>query len=324
MGSIRRSRASDEPILRSDGSIYAIKRAHGLQLEALKIMARHRLVSAKWLAALLGCTYDWAMRLLTKMQAKPHAFIKLCDEQRNNINRYLFEPLYYELTDAGIAELARHGIEVTDRENGYTFDHQVMVDLIGESLEIGFKENSDVRCIPWEEIREDMPDPNDRFITIEIEVGGKPRRVQVRPDEFPLGIQNPKGFLFLDGYEADRANEPLAAKYFNRSSIRRKYVEYLTIIESGAGRAHFNRKTYYALFFFDSPARMRSAMELLRQITDGRGSRFILFSHFDVSLPPDGRALTTPCLRVGAPPLSLIGKEMHNADSEAATPERVA
>ena len=86
---------------------------------------------------------------------------------------------------------------------------------------------------------------------------------------------------------------------------------YLAVAEQGLHRSHFGFPNFFVPFITTSSARMRSMMELLDRLTDGHGSKFLLFKTFpsftaaERPPAPSGHMLTEPWQRVGFPPFSL-------------------
>ena len=95
------------------------------------------------------------------------------------------------------------------------------------------------------------------------------------------------------------------------SSIAKKFCAYLAIAEQGLHRSHFGFPNFFVPFITTSSARMRSMMELLARLPDGRGSKILLFKTFpsftaaEKPPAPSGHMLTEPWQRVGFPPLCL-------------------
>jgi hypothetical protein len=84
----------------------------------------------------------------------------------------------------------------------------------------------------------------------------------------------------------------------------------MTIAREGIHRSHFGFPNFFIPFITTSEPRMRSMMQLVERLTDGRGSKILLFKTFPSftsaeRAPANGHMLTAPWKRVGFPPLSL-------------------
>jgi hypothetical protein len=112
--------------------------------------------------------------------------------------------------------------------------------------------------------------------------------------------------------EDDRDTEPLEARNAFRSSLARKFETYLEL-----GRQHIYKTRYgigacLFLFIAISAGRMRSMMQLVSALTDGKGSPHFCFKTVDDfasynSFPqPTGYMAKEPWLRIGYPRLSII------------------
>lgn len=83
------------------------------------------------------------------------------------------------------------------------------------------------------------------------------------------------------------------------------------VADQGLHRSHFGFPNFFIPFVTTSAARMRSMMELLDRLTDGSGSKILLFKTFpsftaaERPPAPTGHMLTEPWQRVGFPPLPL-------------------
>ena len=85
------------------------------------------------------------------------------------------------------------------------------------------------------------------------------------------------GYFFCPGIEADCATEPLETDNFERSSIIKKFYLYLEIEKHELYRSHFGFPNMLIPFITTNPIRLQSMKDKLHKITNGKGSKIILF-----------------------------------------------
>ena len=118
-------------------------------------------------------------------------------------------------------------------------------------------------------------------------------------------------FIFLV-QEADCGTEPIDARDIERSSIRRMFEDYLTIIEQRTYQRHFGANTFMVAIVTTNEARMKSMMALFARMQPGEAAKRFLFKHSSglASLgqfpSPTGHMLVEPWKRAGFPDFCLI------------------
>jgi hypothetical protein len=134
----------------------------------------------------------------------------------------------------------------------------------------------------------------------------------VRPDGEMFVLKTAEGFSFFPGIEADTGTEPIHSYDYDRSSIRAKFEDYITIIEREIYKSHFGARTFFIPFLTPTTRRLESMMQLLDEMTKERKhlrKHFLFKTHplFTSSTKPQptGHAITQEWLRVGNSPLNL-------------------
>jgi hypothetical protein len=312
------SRFGSTPVVR-DGFIRKKPPAALTELDwkILEALVRYRLLSADYIAALVGSSQKYMTTVLQVLKSEPQRYIKLCDEQAdpNNQRYYLHTTLYYELDSAGITQLRERGFSIPPRKRVTNFVHQIMEDQIMASFEIGAKDG--VQQIDRNAVLANPQTPNHTRLLAEPEciplpdVNGKPRFY--RPDGTFFVIKNEGKFAFVPGIEADCGTEPINATDYARSSIRRKFFDIVTILENDLHVRHFGARTFFVPFYFPTERRMENAKHYWKEETESCPAfrKNVLFrTHplFTSKEKPQatGHAITEPYQRVGYPPFSFV------------------
>jgi Replication-relaxation len=304
----RNSRWSRDPKLDERGR-QLVARITDDDIAALTLLGRYRYLPIDYIAALDSralISLQWRFDLL---QRKPNQYVNRPEQQRENADAN-YRRLIYELDDKGAAELAKRGIQYSRKKYHRNFAHELMVCLIAASFEIGTRERPEIQIIPWRDIlasdklpgrTRDLSEP--RAIPF---AGKKGETEIVLADWEPFVLKTASGFVFLPGFEADCGTEPIDATDDTRSSIRAKFVAYLSVMEQETYRSHFGASTFMVPFITNSEVRMQSMMALLERMQPGKyGSRFIFkhipgFTAREVA-PATGHMLTQPWHRIGSP-----------------------
>jgi hypothetical protein len=315
-----RSRYSNEPHVRG-GSPVSVppSRLTNLDIRILAILGRYRFLNKHYIAAVVGSTPGWMRSRLRTLKRKPHPYIKVCDEQAHNPRYYLRTELIYELGGAGFTELHERGIILPDRHPAKEFVHQVMTDQIMASFALGCTDTR--RVITWDDILASQNMPSETkaaqkpwSIPVSYKHQGEDHTKPIQADGRPFGIRrtvNDKNeFLFFPGVEADCATEPIISSNYDRSSIHRKFLGYLNILDQNIHRSHFGFPNLFIPIVTTSQRRMASMMNLLNEMTDGQGSKNFLFkTHPTIKSSAKARAtghmVSEPWHRVSYPPLQL-------------------
>jgi len=316
----RNSRWSRDPVIGGDGkplAVYPTER----DIEIFKLLARFRYLPADYIHAFVGGNEKALSHRLNLLSRKPNLYLARPTQQRQRADAN-YRPLIYELDERGVRLLRERGLAVAP--NGYrrNFAHELMIAQITASIELGTRANPTIRLIGWAEIvaKESTPAALRKSaiptaVSVAYRFRGQTRTEQIIADARPFGLERvidrARSYLFFPGIEADCGTEPVDTGDPERSSIARKFSAYLAIAEQGLHRSHFGFPNFFVPFVTTSAVRTRSMMELLDRLTDGRGSKILLFKTFpsfasaEKPPAPSGHMLTEPWQRVGFPPLSL-------------------
>lgn len=299
----RNSRFNREPIL-TDGKPDAVAIVKS-DIELFKVMARYPYLNVEWLAALTGGSPKALNARLNRLKRKPNCFVKVADAQVESPRRYLYEKLSYELDKPGRRIIEELGVSLPEKTTKI-LAHQTMVSEVMASFELGAK--GDIRLIPWSEIldREETPakllrDTHPFTFPVSYGYRREHHKKNVTPDGRPFGLEWDDGDnlheYFFIGFEADCATEPVESSQWGRSSIERKFCEYMAIADQQLYRSHFGFPNLYVPFIFTEAARMRTAMALLERMdAPMREKRIFLFQVH--SKKPNGNMVKQPWQRI--------------------------
>jgi hypothetical protein len=292
-------------------------------LDILRLLARYRYLLAEEIAALVGRPFKPVQHRLNLLKREPNCYLKIAQPQADNPRVYQWTKLVYELDTRGMTIVEELGLSLRSRRHVRNFTHELMVCQIMASIEIGIRRNPDLRFISWDEILRDertpkvtRESPRPTNIPVILSVNGAHRKTDLCPDGQPFIIERnrngERSHLCFPGIEADCATEPLEPSSFDRSSIYRKFLAYRVAAEAGLHRSHFGFPNFFVPFISTNPARLRSIMELLARMTDGKGSKMFLFKTFPAMIAiakspsPTGHMLTEPWQRVGFAPFYFV------------------
>jgi hypothetical protein len=277
-------------------------------ISLFKLLARYRYLPIDYIAALDRrklMSLQWRLGLLHR---SPNEYVNRPEQQREHADSN-YRRLIYELDDRGRHELVNRGMVAPKKKYHYNFSHELMECLIAASFEIGTKEHPEIQIIRWQDIlasdkvpkrTRELREP--RAIPF---INPKGEQETVLADWEPFALKTQSGFVFLPGFEADCGTEPINASNDERSSIRAKFVAYLSVLEQQTYRSHFGASTFMVPFITNSEVRMRSMMALLERMQPGKHASRFIFKHIPGFLsrevaPPTGHMLTEPWQRVGS------------------------
>ena len=205
--------------------------------------------------------------------------------------------------------LNRTGTIVTERRYARNFTHAALASHATASIEAGIAAAPNARLISWAEIlrTEFMPAATKRAehpngVPAIYRVEGELIQKTVFADSRPFGIElltdDRRKFRFFPGVEADMGTEPITTTNFKRTSIFSKFMAYLNIEADETYRSHFGFPIFFVPFVTNDETRMRSMMAELDRMTQGRGSKTIIFKVARADGSP-GYLFTEPWQRVG-------------------------
>ncbi len=244
-----------------------------------------------------------------------------------------YRPAIYKRGKKGTDALRDRGRDATDIRHKKEFRHELGVNLIAASFDIGGKEYSSLSLITKEDILGHKACPastREAREPFKIEApftykgrNGKQIPVEnahILHDWYPMGICHTMGErtlrLFMPGVEFDRRSEPLDTEDYERSSITKKLCQMLELFKRYDGidgyQEHYGIPNAVIPFWTINEVHMRSMMRRLHEITEGKGSDRILFgnmsdfSTFEKLPLPTGWALSYDYKRVGFPDFNFL------------------
>ena len=308
----RISRFGNDPVLNDDGKpVRAVMTERQKQL--LAFLERNRYATFDDIHAFLSGDPTALRYTIRVLKAKPNSYIKVCDQHAEERN--LRRRLAYELDEKGIEYLRSTGKIIPDRRYVRNFSHAALASHATASLEAGIRAAPNARLIGWSEIlsSESMPAATKRMehpagMRAAYQVQGVAYEKVVRADSPPFGIvvslDDRKKFRFFPGIEADTGSEPIAVSNFERTSIFSKFMAYLAIESEKTYQSHFGFPSFFVPFVTTNGSRMRSMMDELDRITNGRGSKTLIFKVASRESAP-GYLFNEPWERVGFEPIIL-------------------
>lgn len=316
----RNSRWTRDPVVGRAGAPLAVYPTER-DVEIFRLLTRFRYLPADYIHAFVGGNEKALSHRLNLLSRKPNLYLARPVQQRQCADAN-YRPLIYQLDERGSQVLRERGLPFLTKSYHHNFAHELMVAQITASIELGVRENPTVRLIRWREILANQNTPpalRDAAVPAAVSVTyafrGQSRTEQVIADAQPFGLERvidgKRSYLFFPGIEADCGTEPIDAGDPERASIGKKFCAYLAVAEQGLHRSHFGFPNFFVPFITTSSTRMHSMMELLDRLTDGHGSKILLFKtvpNFTAAErppAPSGHMLTTPWQRVGFPPLNL-------------------
>ena len=316
----RNSRWSRDPVAGRDGSAVAVYPTER-DIKILQLLVRYRYLPSDYIHAFVGGNEKALTRRLNLLSRKPNLYLTRPQQQRQNADAN-YRRLIYQLDERGSRALRERGLAFLSKSYHHNFAHELMVAQITASIELGTRENGNIRLITWPEVlanantpQATRVSPTPATIRVSYAMRGEARSDDITADAQPFGLERAidgrRSYLFFPGLEADCATEPLDPNDLDRSSIAKKLSAYIAIGDQGIYRSRFGFPNFFVPFVTTGNARMGSMMQLLDRLTGGRGSKMFLFKTFpsftspDKPPPANGHMLTAPWQRVGFPPLSL-------------------
>jgi hypothetical protein len=317
----RTSRWADTPVLDKAGrpkvAVITERDIKGI----FEPLTRYRYLPADYLHALGGGSFDYLINRLMLLARRPNSYVARPLQQRASASancRYLV----YELAEKGLRVMHERGSTRERTRTPANFAHELMTCQLMASFELGIRETG-ARLIAWPEILQsrNLPEttrrsPKPYSIPVTVTIDGQVHATHAAADGEPFGIARSLGketaYFFCPGVEADCRTEPIDASDFQRSSIFKKFVLYLAIEAQAVYRSHFGFPNLYVPFVTTNTARLSSMMRLLECMTDGAGSKHLLFKTFPAftsaerPTAPSGHMLTEDWQRVGHPPFNFL------------------
>jgi len=314
-GRARNSRWSREPKLDKAGRPI-VARLSEHDLVVLKLLARYRYLPSDYLAALTSRSLPALQARLEVLYRKPNAYINRPHQQRATADANTTR-LIYELDDRGADELRNRGLTYFRKKYLRNFAHELMACTIAASFEIGANASDSLRLLSWRQLIDSpqMPDATKQLANPQVLTFERDGRVEnLASDWRPFVVERnlaSKSFAFVFGFEADCGTEPLDTADTERTSIRNKFMAYLSALNQDVPRQQFGATTFLIPFVTTTRVRMQSMMELLQMLGPGALSKRFLFKHipsftsFEKPSPATGHMILEPWQRAGFAPFSF-------------------
>ena len=265
--------------------------------------------------------YEYLRKRLLRLR-KNGGYLK-CPAESWRAANARYRPAVYALTPKGKMELKERGLYTPPFKLGNDFAHDFGSCLVPASFKLGVQSHPQLRYIDAQEIIDHPRCPQttreaaEPFV-LPVTYFHRQTRVEAHKehDWSPFGIaykldDGKERKILFPGHEFDRVTEPLETDDAHRTSITRHLLSILSLLERGYER-HFGTGRFFVPIITIGEVRMQSMMRLLLKLTDGKGSRHILFKHVDdfasfANFPPaTGHMLTEPWQRAGHEPFDIL------------------
>jgi hypothetical protein len=199
------------------------------------------------------------------------------------------------------------------------FAHQAMICDCLASIELGVRQDGDLRFISWQDIMIKAPETTRRLPnpfelpasishTFSKNQGTQYADIKIVPDAV-FGLEytthGQKSYRFF-ALEADRNTMPVARSNLRQTSYLKKILGYRAIASQNIYKSHLGLPNLFVLNVTTNEHHMNSIMSLLNEVTEQRGSQLFLFKtqsalgDFRVAPSPTPSFLTAPWKRVGS------------------------
>lgn len=294
-------------------------------IELFKLLNRYTFLRSNFLYAFVGGNSEtWFKGRLGDLYHDGR-YINRPEQQWQFANsRYM--PVIYELDTKGEQALREHGLSLNDsplikngRMGAYRqFAHQLMICDCMASIEIGVREDPNLRFISWREIMAKAPETTreaDNPFEIPITIThtfpgtGQTRSTDIRivPDGL-FGLEYVHGELKTYRFfalEADRGTMPIMRSNLHQTSYLKKLLAYRQITSDNLQRTVLGLPNLFVLNVTTNDQRVENMMSLLNGLTAGHGSKLFLFKSFSTlgdfrqAPAPTSHMLTVPWRRAG-------------------------
>lgn len=320
----RLSRFSTEPILSPDGKPIVVlpRDLTDLDLDGFAALSEFRILNRFWLAAVIGSSPDWIKQRYNVLKREPNLYVCITANQVSNQRNHLYSKLFFELLSAGASVLReRRDIKVPRRAPVRRLSHESMLGEVSASWRIGANESKTHTLITWADHlkRDKTPDhlreTGNYHVPVTYRFDGQTVKKEYVPDGAPHGIRRPDGKAYFVCKEADCGSESIRSDNDAYSSVKRKVLEQIAIIEQELYRTHWGFPNIFFLYYAPTEDRISSIMELVEELTAHNPAlrknfgfvKHLTYEHkgYD-KVQPSGFALIGDYRRVGNEPLNFI------------------
>ncbi len=284
------SRWSTKPIKR-DGQVVSIRPNVAGDIEILKALSRHAVLTAEDIAALTQRSYGAIIARLNLLKRSPNQLIQVHATQLREPRIYQWSPQVFHLADRGIVYLAGLGIETTKRPSKH-FLHGITESQTAASFEVGARSAG----------LEHVVLPKQPIPVTFTHRGKTYQDHHIIPDGGPIGLGYGNGAYRFICFETDLSTEPLQASDRSRQAIETKLAAYLTMQQCKSYEQVFGIPNLTVLFSTLTETRMNDMRDILRNMS----TKYLNYFGFSVRRtilssspkPEAGSAVTVPWLTV--------------------------
>ena len=227
-------------------------------IEIFKLLVRFRYLPSDYIHAFVGGNEKALSRRLNLLSRKPNLYLARPQQQRQNADAN-YRRLIYQLDERGSRALRERGLSFLSKSYHHNFAHELMVAQITASIELGTRENSNIRLITWPEIlanantpqaTRDSPTPAAIRVTIHCAARPVPTKSPPTPGRSALSASSTARAAIC----SSPASRPIAApsRSTPATSIDRRSPRSLppisAIAEQGIYRSHFGFPNFFVPF----------------------------------------------------------------------------
>lgn len=260
-------------------------RLTGRDLALLGHVARHRFLTSDQLARLDGGSAQKVLRNLRDLF--DHGFLDRPAAQLAHMPLRGPRPMVYGLGRRGAQALrADQQSDLTERNKraGAKFiEHTIAIAEVMVGLELACRGRDDVYLLTEPQLLADAPEATRRSREpLRLSVPGLDNRLGVSsvvPDGlFGLAFKDQTEAYFL--LEVDRGSMPVTRSRFDRTSFLRKLHVYWAAWRQEQHVERYGLKQLRVLTVTDSRTRIDNMLDVVNELTEGKGSNFFLFATF--------------------------------------------
>jgi hypothetical protein len=275
-------------------------------LDFLFALFVHGPLSTAMLRALVAPTVSqWVVtERLKNLKRKPNGYIEQPWQQRAAVNAN-YNHLVVALSPAGVDLLIERARITREQaawhfginENRKTYEHDTMAAYLSASLDVGCRQDQNLRFVSWLEIfsHEKCPPAtkaarNPLLIPYELD---KVEHALI-PDGL-CGIAHRERGVSFYAIEADRNNEPIEASKLTRSSYARHLLGYRYALRNELHKAHYGVPNLQVLTITVSETHLHNIMAHLKKVT-AEAARHLSGAHpfLFKAVPALGRRINKP------------------------------
>ena len=294
-------------------------------IELFKLLNRYHYLRSNFLYAFLGGNSETRFKERLGHLYHDGRYINRPEQQWQFANcRYM--PVIYELDDKGEQVLRDRGLMQSDspllkkgRMGAYRqFAHQLMICDCLASIELGVRQDPNLRFISWQEIIVKAPEKTrnlDNPFELPVSISytfprtGNMHRADIRivPDGL-FGLEymsnGQKAYRFF-ALEADRNTLPVRRSDLHQASYLKKLLGYRQIASLNIHKSHLGLPNLLVLSLITNEPHMRNVMALVEELAHEGRSKLFQFKtmsslgDFEKAPASTPHVLTAPWQRVG-------------------------